>query len=159
MDNKTQFTLEEAHLHFAKALNGETWGLLDKKDRSKEENERMLAAAFASYFHWLNAGKDVHRQRGEYMIARVFLALSNTQEAFAHARRCIELTDQFKDQMEDFDFAFAYEMFARVNAAREDAETARQYRDMAEKAGDRIKNDEDRSIFQADFKSGNWFGL
>lgn len=159
MDEKMQFTLEEAHLHFAKTLNGETWNLLDKENRTVNDNERMLAAAFASYYHWLLAGKEVHRQRGEYMIARVFLALGNLQESLTHARRCLELTDQFKDQMEDFDFAFAYEIFARVNAANGQVNTAREYREKAQKAGDQIKDDENRNIFFTDFNAGNWFNL
>ncbi len=51
MDEKTQFTLEEAHLHFAKTVNGEIWNLLNKENRTRDDNERMLAAAFASYYH------------------------------------------------------------------------------------------------------------
>ncbi len=159
MNNKTQFTLEEAHLHFAKTLNGEVWNLLDKENRTQAENERMLAAAFASYYHWLHAGKEVHRQRGEYMIARVFLALGNRPEALAHASRCLELTDQFKERMEDFDLAFAYEMFARTNAATSHLDPARDYREKARKAGEMIKKEEDRNIFFADFNAGNWFSI
>ncbi len=159
MTEKTQFTLEEAHLHFAKTLNGETWSLLDKGNRATEDDECMLAAAFASYYHWLHAGSEVHRQRGEYMIARVFLALGNVQESLTHARRCLELTDQFKDQMEDFDLAFAYELFARTNAANGQIDTAREYREMAQKAGDQIKDEESRSIFFTDFNAGNWFNM
>jgi tetratricopeptide (TPR) repeat protein len=159
MVDKTRFTLDEAHLHFAKSLNGETWNLLDKENRTTDDNELMLAAAFASHYHWLHAGKEVHRQRGEYMIARVYLAVGNWQEALSHATRCLELTDQFKGQMEDFDVAFAYEMAARTNAANGLLDLARRYRDMARKASDQIKNNEDRDIFLADLNGGNWFNL
>ena len=151
MDEKKLLALEEAHRHFAKALNGETWSLLDKEDRTREEGERMLAAVFASYYHWLHAGKEIHLQRGEYMIARVYLALGNPQEALVHASRCLELTDEFKDQMEDFDFAFAYEIFARANAANGQLNTAGEYRELAQQAGEQIKNDQDRDIFFSDF--------
>lgn len=159
MDEKEQFTLEEAHLHFAKSLNGETWGLLDQQDRSRDDDERLLAAAFASYYHWLHAGKEVHKQRGEYMIARAYLATGNASEALTHANRCLELTDHFKDQMADFDQAYAYEMFARANAAASNTEIARLYKDKAQKVGEQIKGEEDRDIFFSDLNSGNWFDL
>ena len=159
MDEKTQLTLEEAHLHFAKSINGEIWNLLDKKDRTQQEDERMLAAAFASHYHWLHAGKEINRQRGEYMIARAYLALGNKPEALAHATRCLELTDQFKEQMKDFDFAFAYEMFARANAAAGRLDVAREYREKARQAGEAIKGEEDRNIFTSDFNEEEWFNL
>ena len=159
MIKKTQFTLNEAHLHFAKSLNGETWNLLDKENRTTEDNELMLAAAFASYYHWLHAGKEVHRQRGEYMIAKVYLDLGNWQGALSHATRCLELTDQFQEQMEDFDIAFAYEMVARANAAMGQINTAREYKEKALFAGEKIEDEQDRNIFFADLNSGNWFNL
>jgi len=119
----------------------------------------LLAAAFASYFHWLEVGKEVNKQRGEYMIARAYLALGNTGEALAHAKRCLRLTDQFTDQMADFDFAYANEMFARANAAAGFLEIALEYREKASKTGEEIKGEEDRSIFFSDLTGGNWFGL
>jgi hypothetical protein len=36
MNDKTHFNLVEAHLHFAKALNGETWNLMEKENRTGE---------------------------------------------------------------------------------------------------------------------------
>ena len=159
MDATTQFTLTEAHQHFAKELNGETWKLLDKPDRSREDSERMLAAAFASYYHWLPAGDPVHGQRGEYLIARVYLALDNLPEALSHARRCLELTGECKSQMRDFDIAFAFEMFARTNAAVGKLDIAREYREKARLAADLISDAEDLDIFLADFNGGNWYGL
>jgi hypothetical protein len=159
MKEETHFTQEEAHLHFAKTLNGETWRLLDQGNRSREDDDRMLAAAYASYYHWLEAGKEVNQQRGEYMIARVYLAIGNPSEALAHAKRCLELTDLFKEQMADFDLAFAHEMFARANAANNQLEIARIYRERAQVAGDAIQGEEDRQIFLSDLNSGNWFGL
>jgi tetratricopeptide (TPR) repeat protein len=140
-------------------LNGETWSLLRKPDRTQEENERMLAAVFASYYHWLHAGREINVQRGEYVIAKVYLALGNFKEALSHAQRCLELTDQFTEQMEDFDFAFAYELFARVNAAIGQPDTAQKYRQMAQTAGAQIKDPEDRQIFMDDFNGGQWYGL
>ena len=49
-DNKT-YSLEEAHRYFAGSINGEVWDLLGKLDRSGLDDERLLAAAFASYYH------------------------------------------------------------------------------------------------------------
>lgn len=34
MSEDKTYSLQEAHLHFARTLNGEVWGLLEKGDRS-----------------------------------------------------------------------------------------------------------------------------
>jgi hypothetical protein len=73
-DEKT-FTESDTHLHFAKQYNGRIWELLDKPDRTSEENKMMLDYAHASLAHWHVAGTAIHHQRGEWMIARdIFFA-------------------------------------------------------------------------------------
>ena len=59
------YTEAEAHRFFANQLNGQTWDLLDKTERTKEEDELMVYAAHASCRHWLEAGTGVNHQRGE----------------------------------------------------------------------------------------------
>lgn len=56
----------DSHRHFAIQFNGQTWGLLDKLDRTWEEGEMMIYAAHASCRHWLEAGTGVNHQRGEW---------------------------------------------------------------------------------------------
>ncbi len=158
MSEETRYSLEEAHLAFAKKTNGRVWELLGKGERSKDEDEEMLHAAHASLFHWLHAGKEVNRQRGEWMIARVHTTLGNGEEAIRHASRCLELTQAFPDQMADFDRAYAYEGAARAAASAGRMDQAAEYLQNAEDAGNAIAGDEDRKFFFEDFNGGDWFG-
>ena len=79
--------------------------------------------------------------------------------ALQYARRCLELTEQHKDLLSDFDFAFAYECMARAQALTGNQAEAQKYMEMADKAGSVIKDDEDREIFTDDFNSGEWYGV
>jgi tetratricopeptide (TPR) repeat protein len=159
MNDAHTYTEQEAQMHFAKSLNGEVWQLLEKPDRSSADSERMLHAAHASCFHWLNVGAELHHQRGEWLIARVYTVLGLTEPALRHAARCLELTKQFPDQMEDFDRAFAYEGVARANALAGNRDEALKYIRLADEAGRTISDAEDKSIFVADFNGGNWHGV
>lgn len=156
MNDEKQLTLEEAHRHFAVQLNGETWALLDKTERTPEENERMVYAVFASGYHWLRVGTPLNWQRSEWLIARVYGVLGRVEEGLRHARRCLELTEAHPDLMEDFDFAFAYEGMARALALAGQRDEAKEYHEKAAAAGKQIADAEDRQIFEADFQSGNW---
>jgi len=157
MDETKTYTVKEAHLHFAKSLNGRVWALLGKRDRTPDENETMLYAAHASCYHWLQVGTGVNHQRGEWLIARVYTVLGIADAAVRHATRCLELTHAFPDLMEDFDWAFAYEGVARANALAGNQATAREYIQRAEQSGHAIKDAEDKKIFFDDFNGGNWY--
>jgi hypothetical protein len=159
MSEERAYTEAEAHRHFAIQFNGMTWDLLDKAERTKEEDERMLYSAFASCRHWLEAGTGVHHQRGEWMISRVYSVLGLGEAAVRHADRCLELTEEHADEMEDFDKAFAYEAAARANAVAGNRDEALNYIDLAEKAGEAIADEQSKEIFWGDFNGGHWAGL
>jgi hypothetical protein len=159
MDETKNFTLEEAHLHFAKTLNGMVWELLQKTERSKVEGEQMVHAAHASCYHWLVAGTGLHHQRAEWLIAHVYTELGQTDSALRHALRCLELTREFADLMKDFDLAYAYEAVARANALAGNRDEAARYLQLARESGQAIADSEDKSTFLGDFEGGDWHGF
>lgn len=42
MESEQKFTLTEAHAHFARTINNEVWGYIEKTERSVEDAERMV---------------------------------------------------------------------------------------------------------------------
>lgn len=159
MSEDKTFTEAEAQLHFAKQFNGKTWELLNKQERTKNENELLVDYAHASLAHWRVAGTGVNLQRGVWMLARVYTVLGNSQLAMQNAKRCLELTEQHKDLLSDFDFGFAYECMARAQALAGNQTEAQKHIAMANKAGAAIKDEEDRQIFFDDFNGGEWYGV
>jgi len=156
MSEEKTYTESEAQRFFAVRFHGKVWELLEKPDRTKQEDELMIHTAHASCCHWLTAGTGVHHQRGEWLIARVYSVLGIAEAALRHANRCLELTQQYADLMEDFDWAFAYECVARANAVAGNRDEALKYVKLAQKASEVIKGEQDRKIFIADFNGGNW---
>jgi hypothetical protein len=144
---------------FAPSLNAVTWALLQKPDRTPEDNDKMLAAAFASAFHYLEVGKPAHHQRSMWLISRVYCVLGNAAEALRHARRCLEMTEKHRDQMADYDAAFALEAMARANALAGNMEEAKRFHALAAEGAATIEDPEHRRVFEEEFKSGNWSGL
>jgi tetratricopeptide (TPR) repeat protein len=159
MSATERYTLEEAQIEFAKRTNGQVWKLLEKTDRTPAEDEEMECAAFASLYHWLQAGTQVHHQRGEWLIAHVYTILGEAESALKHANRCLELTEAYKNQMEDFDIAYAYEGMARANALSGNREAAEKFLGLAESAGEEISDAESKKIFMGDLNSGAWHGI
>lgn len=159
MSEEQKHTLPEAQRLFAIGTNNQTWQLLEKPDRTKEEDELMVYAAHTAVYHWLQAGTEVNHQRGEYMIARAYVALGLTDEALRHAKRCLALTEQHRSLMEDFDLAYANEGMARALALSEKLDESKRYVQLADEAGRAISGEKDKEIFDKDFTGGDWYGV
>lgn len=157
MSEEKTFSEAEAHLHFAKQYNGKLWKLLEKPERTPEEDELLIDYTHASLAHWRVAGTEVHLQRGAWMLAHVYSVLGNAPLALQHAQHCQALTEKYKDHLSDFDFAYAYECMARAQALAGNRAEAQKYVEMANKAGTAIKDEEDREIFLGDFNGGEWY--
>ncbi len=89
----------------------------------------------------------------------MYTILGETAPAIKHAKRCLELAEEHKSQMEDFDIAYAYEGIARANALVGDRKSAQRYLEMAEAAGEVIADPKDKEIFMGDLETGEWYGV
>jgi tetratricopeptide (TPR) repeat protein len=159
MEEEKRFTEAEAHRRFAIQFHGKTWDLLDKIERTADEDELMVHTAHASLRHWLEVGTGLHHQCGEWLVARVYTVLNRPHEAERHARRCLDLTQANADLMADFDWAFAYEAMARASAAAGRQAEALHYLELAEKAGQAIADEGDRKVFLSELHGGHWHGV
>lgn len=157
MEAEKKFTKEEAHRWFAVECFNQIWPLLEKEGRTEADKQLMIRLAYTSLHHWLQVGKPVNEQRGEWMLSRVYTVLEYKENALIHAKRCIALTE--KNGFNDFDLAYAYEAMARAFALNGNASEFRKYYDLASQANDGIKAEEDRKIFMSDLHGPPWFGF
>ena len=159
MTEEKLFSLDEAQGEFAKSIYNGIWGLLDKSNRSVDDDEIMLLSAFASLYHWKQYGSSVHFQRGYWMISRVYQALGEADLAISWAQKCLAITEIQSSEMADFDLAFAQEGLARAFALGGELEKAEIHYQQAIKLGEEIQDPEDKKIFLGDLHNGDWYGL
>jgi hypothetical protein len=150
---------EGHHKYFGIELNRLTWSLLCRTDRTAEENELMLNAAHGSNIHWRQVGTAVHFQRGEWLIARVYSELNIPERALFYAERCRKITEDNREDMKDYDIAYADEAMAWAFACSGKHEDANKYLKSAINNGNNISGKEEKEIFEGDLKSGPWYGL
>ncbi len=157
MAEPKKFTIDEAHKAFAPGIFNRVWDLLEKADRSPEDNEIMINAAHASLYHWRSVGEPINLQRGQWMIANVYITLGMKESALHHAQICLDLTNEHA--FDDFDLSFAYEGFARAQALNGNSKDCAKYFDLAKASVDQIKKKGDRDYFLDVLEKGPWFGL
>jgi len=131
----------DPHRRFASSAFNGVWDLLDKTDRTPEEDHRMILAALASRYHWEQIGTPTNRAVGEWQIARVYATLGMTESAVYHGEQGLALCRSAKTP--PFFEAFAHESLARAlcstnpGAAREHLDEARRLAGEVEDADER----------------------
>lgn len=135
----------------AAALFNRTWALLEKENRTREDDDAMLHMAHASRHHWGQIGTPTHFGRGEWQCSRVYAVLGRAEPCLHHAQRYLDICQD--NGIGDWDLAFAYEALARGHAVAGDAERARAYTEQALAAADEIATDEDRELVLSDLES------
>jgi len=134
-----------------------TWDLLEKENRTADDDAMMINAAHSSLYHWTKIGEAINLQRGEWMVAHVYTILAHRGEAIFHAVRCLEITE--KNKIDDFDLAFAYEGYSRALALSGKKEDCEIYYNLAKKSANSIKKKGDKDYFLKVLDEGPWFGL
>ena len=138
-------------------MNIQTWDFLMKKERSEQDDLRMIMFAKSSLYHWKQSTnfQPVNEQRGEWLISRVYSILEKGETALFHAKNTIALTEKY--ELKDFDLAYAYESLARSYAALKNKDESKIWYKKAKQAGELISDNKDKEIFNGDLKAGPWF--
>ena len=144
-------TEEQFHKKMAVDLFNRTWDLLDKPERTPEENDELIHAGHASRFHWGRVGKPLNLARGEQQLSHIYAVLNRAEPALFHGRRALEICRA--NDIADFDLAFAYEALARANAVAGDQPERDRYVDLARAAALGIAKADDREYFLSQLKT------
>jgi len=132
-------------------LFNKTWTLMEKEDRTPDDDDEMVHCAHASAYHWRQVGTAANRSRSEWQCSRVYAILDRPVESLRHARRCLEIVEANPDAMKDWDLPAAYEAMARALWVAGDTDEAARYAQLGREATAAIEDDDDRGIIEADF--------
>jgi DNA-binding transcriptional MerR regulator len=141
----------EAQRRLAADCFNKTWTLMEKRHRTRDDDDEMLHCAHASAYHWTQVGTAANRARGEWQCSRVYTVLGRPEPALHHARRCLELVEASPAEMEEFDLPAAYEALARAHMVAGDAAEARRYAEVGRAETAKIADEDDRRLMEADF--------
>jgi hypothetical protein len=137
----------EVERKLAGALFNETWRLLDKANRTAQEDTLMVHCAHASRFHWQAVGSASNHAIGEWQISRVYSVVALRESALHHASLCMQHCD--KHALRPFMKACAHEAMARA-LSLSDKSAARIHYQAALDLVPAIEDREERDTLQSD---------
>jgi hypothetical protein len=143
------FTLEPGvERRLATRLFNRVWELLERADRTRDEDDEMIHAAHASRYHWGGAGEPVDRARGEWQCSRVYAALGRAEPALYHARRSLDLAEEHK--LGPYDLGCAHEAIARAARLSGREAEAAQHVALARAAAEEVTDPEQQQVLLGD---------
>lgn len=153
------FDVAKAHRWFAVELNNQAWDLVEAESRTAEQVDAMIHAAHAACYHWRQAGNPLNDQRALCLLANAYNVAGDYAAATRYARQCVELSGQNAEVETPFDRATAFECLARALACAGQTDEARQIKQLAREAAERIAEADDRQAFDRMLQSGEWHGV
>ena len=141
---------KELERKLAAHLFNETWRLIEKPDRTAEEDVLMINSAHASRYHWQSVGDSSHKTIGEWQISRVYSLLRLSEPALYHARVCLEICET--QSLSPFLTGCAHEAMARALSFT-DMTSARLHHQAASELAVLVQDSEDRSILESDLNT------
>jgi hypothetical protein len=144
------FDLAAAHRFFAADCFNRAWDLIEKEDRTPEEEEEMLNLSMASLWHWTQRPDfgDKERSLGYWQVSRIFAITGRPDMATAYAEKCLEVTEDAG--LPPFYVGYAYEALARAAMAGRNRVAALRYIAQARAAAQRETSEEDRELLLDD---------
>ena len=136
------------HREFAPTAFNNTWPLLDKTERTREQEEEMLASTFAQRYHWYSVGEPKNWAIADWQVSRVAAVLGYAELSRRFGERSLELAEEH--DLGPFVKGFAHEAIARAAADVDDVETFTEHLEMAKAALPEIKDSHEREVLQAD---------
>ena len=133
MSKKPEFDVEAAHKYFSAMCYNKAWELIDKTDRTDEENEEMIRLSLTSTWHWTQRDDwtDQNMSISYWQTSRIYSILGNAIDAKRYAELCLDVSQG--DEIPPFFLGYAYEALARAEMVAGNQEKVEEYLQEAHK--------------------------
>ncbi|MGD8456354.1 MAG: hypothetical protein PVF83_08225 [Anaerolineales bacterium] len=144
MTDKLDFNVDAAYKHFSAACFNEAWELLDKPDRTTEEDEQMLRLSMASHWHWTQREDcaNTNISVSYWQTSRVFAVLGQAENAKRYAEMCLAVSQG--DDIPPFYLGYAYEALARAELVAGNRKQMTQHLKEVQKAAEKVTDSEEK---------------
>jgi tRNA A-37 threonylcarbamoyl transferase component Bud32 len=131
-----------------------TWELLEKKERTAEENERMISLSHASLAHWRMREDCTDRNLsiGYWQLSRVYAVLGQGNNAERYGGLCLRVSSQEPP----FYLAYAHEALARAALLNERRELFDKHLAEAKTLAAKVTDAEEKKMLVDDLATLLW---
>jgi hypothetical protein len=148
MSASPEFDKAAAHRFFSADCFNQTWTLIDKPNRSAEEDEQMLLLSLASLWHWTQREDCSERNLsiGYWQVSRVYALRRDGLAALGYGEICL----RHSQDQPPFFLAYAHETIARAASLNGDSECMSYHIGEARRLATQVTDVEERAAPEKD---------
>jgi hypothetical protein len=153
MGENPGFDTNAAHRHFAVECFNQAWDLINKIERTPEEDEQMIRLSLASHWHWTQRADCTQENMAiaYWQTARVYTVLGQVDNARRYARLCLEASRGVDIPL--WCLGYAYEALARAEFIVGNRTQMTKYLREALRIVEKIDDPDDRQMLLADLET------
>jgi hypothetical protein len=143
-----KFDASEGHKYFAAHCFNRAWDLIEKLNRTPEDDRLMVAINQASIYHWLNRD-DCDNKRlsiGYWQASRIQALIGHADEA----RRFADVSLSYSAGLKPFYVGYAYEALARAEFLAGNAVEAAAHLKAAKALAAKVDEKDERELLLKD---------
>ena len=150
MSRKPDFDEITVHRFYSVECFNQAWELMDKPERTPEENETMLRLSLASHWHWTQRPDctKINQSIGFWQTSRIYAMLMQADNARHYGQLCLKYSQG--EDVPPFYLGYAYEALARAESVAGNLMQKEDYIRAARGAADKIKDAEAKKMLLAD---------
>jgi hypothetical protein len=153
MSNEPGFDVSAAHRYFAAECFNSAWDLINRAERTPEEDEQMIRLSLASHWHWTQRPDCTQENHAiaYWQTARVYTVLAQVDNARRYAQLCLEASRG--EDVPLWCLGYAYEALARAELVAGNRTQMSEYLREALRIAERIDDPDDRQMLLADLET------
>ncbi len=150
MANPPDFDWNPAHEFFSKSCFNQAWDLIEKPNRTPEEDEQMRLLAHSSIWHWSQRADAVDQNFsiGYWQLSRIYALLNDADNSRSAAQMCLQKTPK----NDAFLMGYALEALTRAEVIAGNKEPAQTHYSEAIRQADLITSSEDQQALLKDLE-------
>jgi hypothetical protein len=153
MAKQPDFDIDAAHRFFSGQCFNSAWDLLDKTDRTADEDEEMIRLSQASIWHWTQREDctDTSLSVGYWQASRIYAVLGQADNARRYGQLCLDHSRGDENLL--FYLGYAYEALARAESVAGNRDQMEEYLGEARRVVDALADDDSKRALIDDLDS------
>ena len=150
MTKNNDFDQAAAHKYYSANCFNKAWDLIDKEQRTPEEDEQMIRLNQASHYHWTQRPdySNTSASIGYWQTSRIYAILGQAENAMRYGQLCLQVSQE--GGTPPFYLGYAYEALARAAAVAGNRQDMNGYLDKARAAAEEVQEADDRQVLLDD---------
>ena len=142
-----------SHKQLAATCFNQVWDLLEKENRTPEEQEQMIHLCHSSFWHWTQADECTEQNLsiGYWQLSRVYAVVGQGENALNYAKRCISVSEEAG--LAPFYIGYGYEAAARACIVLGQYDESQRYKESAYEYAEKMTDVESKKLLVSDLES------